>query len=265
MILRRNMTTYNPSSPATITFGTTTLAVTAQDEARSMETLQAMFGRQVMNNTNIIWTNNSLDTAATNTGWVLYGPECLVFFTGGIMSDANPAVSGGVITPLGFSTNNANPLQAGGTRKGPYYPNFKTSRLTPAMYVENLVTGKMVATGFFQYQDPFEKGPGQPGQPYAFFSSYGGGSTGNNYTVANKKAGDCYTLPAGSTVANGLQPYVQPNGAFLNPNTYQIISAGPDLFFGPGGKWDPKKGDSITVGTGDNLTNFSGSPLKASN
>ena len=264
LILRRNMLTYNTSNPATITWGTTTYQPTSQEESRSLETLTAMFGRQAMNNTNMIWTGNSNDTAPVNTGWVLFGPECLVFFTGGVMSDGSVSTT---VAPLGFSTNSANPLLQGGTRKGPFYPNFKSNRLVPALYLDP-IKKKYVATGFYQYQDPFESGPNAPGQPYAFFSSYGGGATGNDYNTNNINAktaslGDCYTLPAGSTVAKGLLPYFDTNQKFYNPNGYQIISAGPDLAFGPGGLVNSKTGDSTANGTGDNLTNFSGGRLLA--
>jgi hypothetical protein len=48
----------------------------------------------------------------------------------------------------------------------------------------------------------------------------------------------------------------------MNPNGYQIISAGRDSLFGPGGSWNPAAGYTTAGSPGlDDLANFSQTPL----
>ena len=62
-------------------------------------------------------------------------------------------------------------------------------------------------------------------QTYGYFSCY---KTVNGY--GRYGSTDCPTL------GGGILPYGV-TGAFLNPSTHQIISAGRDKTFGPGGAW----------------------------
>jgi hypothetical protein len=59
-------------------------------------------------------------------------------------------------------------------------------------------------------------------------------------------------------------PYAQSSTQWANPETWQIISAGPDKNFGPGGggAWSPSNG-ATDQATRDNLTNFSNKALMA--
>jgi hypothetical protein len=82
------------------------------------------------------------------------------------------------------------------------------------------------------------------GTAYAFFSS---GPRGNDYNITSS---DCQTLTGGTL------PYFTGTVAspqFLNPNSFQIISAGPNKAFSPGGPWNPTTG---TPGS-DDMSNFS--------
>jgi hypothetical protein len=101
----------------------------------------------------------------------------------------------------GFSQNPRNPAEAGGKRDGPFF-DFESDRLL----------GK--PTTGFAYADAF-------GQPYVFFSS---GWKPNAY-LANPVL--------------GVSPYRMDEKRFWNPQSFQIISAGPDGKFGPGGVWSP--------------------------
>jgi prepilin-type N-terminal cleavage/methylation domain-containing protein len=126
----------------------------------------------------------------------------------------------------GFSTNPQNPAQPGGNRKGPYYKNYTQSRL-------------VAQGGFWVYNDDY-------GTPYAYY----GASATNAY-----RPGDSTQLGA---------PYAQSNTQWANPDSWQIISAGLDKNFGPGGPgaWSPTQG-AMDAATRDNLTNFSNKALIA--
>jgi prepilin-type N-terminal cleavage/methylation domain-containing protein len=137
---------------------------------------------------------------------LLEGDQCLVFFLGGIRS-------GAALT--GFSTNPNNPAAAGGDRTRPLYE-FQTSRLIV------LPASGSRSTFHPSYKDPY-------GIPYAYFSSYKSSNNYNRYTGS-----DCATL--------GVSPYFDSAGPplnFLKSNSFQIISAGKNSTFGPGGLWTP--------------------------
>ena len=138
-----------------------------------------------------------------------------------------PTALGGTEGCTGFSTNKAHPAAPGGSRYGPYF-DFKSSRL------------QRDANGFFTYLDPWKA------RPYAYFSAT---KAGNDYKP------DCPTL--------GVKPYFDLSLRFLNPNGCQILSAGPDQEFGPGGRWDPKNGYGWSTPGADDMSNFSRVPLGA--
>jgi len=195
----------------------------------SYDFLRQMFGRRLPialdNNATpspIDWNQNG---TIETTDFVLEGEQCLVFFLGGIQTNAN-----GTPGCIGFSTNPNNPAAVGGTRRGPYYE-FKSNRLKPGPN----------GSGYFVYMDAWGK------QPYAYFTSY----QSEGYGLYN---GDCPSL--------GVAPYQEPNGKWINPGSCQIISAGRDGQFGPGGQWDPKAGSTVQAGK-DDQSNFSGHLLGA--
>jgi type II secretory pathway pseudopilin PulG len=132
---------------------------------------------------------------------------------------------GGMNGTDGFSDNPTNPTLPGGTRIGPFYQ-FRSNRLTPQPgYATPLM-----------YLDPY-------GTPYAYF----GATSKNVYNLA-----DCVDL--------GVQPYLEGANRFLNPNTFQIISAGKNKVFGPGGPIDLNNGVANEAGA-DDLSNFSSTEL----
>ncbi|HEY7327787.1 MAG TPA: type II secretion system protein [Gemmataceae bacterium] len=179
-------------------------------------------------------------------GTFLKGSQCLVFYLGGIPNSA--AVLGGAApAPQGFSTNNMKPSYGSmpgetmGKRKGPYF-NFAATRLyLPRQQV--LPPGD----GFFWYLDPWMTKSGNlyltmGGSPYIYYSYAG---INGQWPI---------------TADSGANPYKTADGQYTNPNTFQIISAGKDGWFGLG-LWNPLSG---ATGTGaDDQANFSATLLGA--
>jgi hypothetical protein len=131
----------------------------------------------------------------------------------------------------GFSTNPANPTSAGGRRAGPFFE-FDKKRLVQ----------RVKGNPFASYKDGYGK------NVYAYFSS---GRTANGYGQ------DCPSLKVAPYFKKGSDPV-----RYYNANTFQIISAGKDGIFGPGGAWSP---DSAAKDAGpngrDDLANFHGDLL----
>jgi general secretion pathway protein G len=162
---------------------------------------------------------------------VLEGDECLVFFVGGIPSKGEAANG-----CLGFSKEGKTPAEPGGERVGLFFE-FRSWRLRD-----------LHGRGFFTYVDGYGK------QPYAYFSNYGQVNGYNRYGDT-----DCPSL--------GVWPYAETltPPRFLNQHSFQIISAGPDLKFGPGTDeaahaWNPRN-PAIPPQGRDDLGNFSWFPL----
>lgn len=173
----------------------------------------------------------------------LTGDEALVFFLGGVQV----SVSGGGYAGIGFSTDPQNPISQSGDRIRPFYE-FKSNRMI-----------RIGGGQYCSYADPFYQNLTQPPgprtwQPYLYFAT----CKGNDYTTAW----------AGNSCPGGIgpvAPYQDAANHFLNPDSFQIISAGPDLTFGPGGmQWTPGKGSygppaKISIGNGngyDDRSNF---------
>jgi prepilin-type N-terminal cleavage/methylation domain-containing protein len=167
--------------------------------------------------------------AIAATGWggpdgvTLEGDQCLVFFLGGI-----PA-SGGVIGFANDPTNPARPVTQGLDRTS--FFDFQTTRL-------------VFRNGYPSYKDVYNK------TPFAYFSSYKTTNGYNRYfNLNNTHLSDCNTL--------GVWPYAQvfsgTNSQYVNPNTFQIISAGQDTVFG-----EPTSGAGhFGPGTNLNLNGYS--------
>jgi prepilin-type N-terminal cleavage/methylation domain-containing protein len=137
-----------------------------------------------------------------------------------------PAVSGGLVRMTGFSTNPENPTEPGGERIKPFYE-FESTRLRSAG----------APAGFYSYHDPY-------GTPYVYF---GGTGAANSYV---------------SHTSLGVSAYVDSTGKYAKPNSFQILSAGPDRRFGAGGVWDPRSG-STDQNARDDMSNFSTAVLTA--
>jgi prepilin-type N-terminal cleavage/methylation domain-containing protein len=124
LVIREN-NTWNATDPA---------------EINSRNYLQRIFGKNVSLSppAQYDWNNNGSSVDRL----VLEGQHCLTFFLGGI-----PSTAGGVNTCLGFSTDPTNPAKLGGTRRGPYYQNWESSRLIVG--TDSTKSGY----GFFVYRD----------------------------------------------------------------------------------------------------------------
>jgi RNA polymerase sigma factor (sigma-70 family) len=205
-----------------------------QDEKDTVVFLQQMFGKRLDLRSFVPasgatpqqgndWNGNGVLDAGRI---VLTGDQALVFFLGGI-----PAAASQPYGVLGFSTSPTNPSAPGGNRRGPYFE-FQPSRL---------VGGN---GGFFRYLDAFKTG-----SPYAYFSSYKSTNGYNRYGSS-----DCENL--------GVSPYQESSEVFINPNGFQILSAGANGVFGPGGtSWDRNVGYPSGEPGADDFSNFSASRL----
>jgi prepilin-type N-terminal cleavage/methylation domain-containing protein len=223
LFLGRSKADYCSDAPACLTF----ISKFHQD---SYEYLTRVWPR-------LVWTKNPMtpiawaDPAPTGPR-ILEGHQCLVFFLGGI-----PTITSGPGC-LGFSSNPTNPALLGGDRIA--FFDFKPIRLVDA------------GGGFLAYKDAYGK------QPYAYFSSY---RTTNNFNrhYALLQNSDCFSLPAsdktGKTVDKfnkplSVWPYLYaatPIPRYINPDSFQIICAGQDGIFGPGGDLNGTDGNTFWV------------------
>jgi hypothetical protein len=180
----------------------------------------------------IDWNGDGVNNAKgmQNGGaWTLEGDQCLVFFLGGI--------TWGKLC-LGFSTVPFDPAQGGGARSGPFYD------FSPGQLVDF-------------HDDPFRSCLDRHGgKPYAYFSAYKAVNGYNRYFQALADS-DCSKL--------GVWPYATSLGStpkYLNPRSFQIISAGADHEFGrgsplPGGPvWTPATASDIDAPGRDDQSNF---------
>jgi prepilin-type N-terminal cleavage/methylation domain-containing protein len=215
----------------------------------------------------IDWNGDGVISTPANGGdYILEGDQCLVFFLGGI---PGPFGSGTTPSVTGFSTNPSNPawhIANGGDVTPPFYE-FPSSRLVVVQLNKNSIVINTQnppitrSTKHYSYLDTYGSSDGfgnlLSGQPYAFFSAYKTRNGYNRYGVS-----ECPTLGLSSG------PYFEVSGTpqkFLKPSTYQIISAGSDGQFGPGGgPWTSATASSCypsgTAGY-DDQTNFTGGTL----
>jgi hypothetical protein len=170
------------------------------------------------------------DGSISSTFVDLEGSEVLVFALGGINYPT--------LGYQGFSTNSKNPAAGPPTqneqRIGPFVQ-FQTTRLVAL----NTAGG---AAGYKAYQNTWKL----KAQPYAYFSSYG---KLNGYARYGNGNVDCASL-ASLGLTQG--PYTSAANKYWNEKSFQIISAGEDGVFGPGGMWPPSPGGAAD----DDMTNF---------
>jgi len=164
----------------------------------------------------------------------LKGPECLVFFLGGMQQSATAEK-----TFIGFSKIPSDPFSRSGTnRKGPFME-LKPNQLVRS--TRNTTDGKLQV-----YIDPI---PGSVDQPILYASSYDGRGYQN--------------LDINDWMTNG--PYTQTGGTRWNPKSFQLISPGFDHLYGPGGSFVAETAKDDLVNTRaderDNITNFHSSSL----
>jgi general secretion pathway protein G len=201
---------------------------------------------------------------------LLTGPECLVFFLGGIRNsedlDSDGVLDGGedlngnsALDMLdgvsGFSANPANPFARGGSNRiGPFYE-FNISRL-----IDTISNGALNLTGNGMYE-MLDSLPGQT-RPYAYASAYdGAGYRTSNFggTAVDNLAGTGMVDVYRQTGSGSPPPA-------WNSKTFQLISPGFDGEYGTGGLFNPDTAAADFTAVPrqperDNITNFHSGPL----
>jgi Domain of unknown function (DUF4190) len=168
----------------------------------------------------------------------LSGDQVLVWALGGMQSGQS-----GSGQCLGFSNDPTDPTRPGGSRIGPFYE-YHPNRL-------RIVVGRSARV--FSYLDPYWNDV-----PYLYFAT---APTGNSYTAA------CSAVTNNEGVSSGpVMPYFDAQSPihFLHPNSFQIICAGKDGVFGPGGLWTSATARTVyppgSAGS-DDQSNFHPRPL----
>jgi prepilin-type N-terminal cleavage/methylation domain-containing protein len=155
-------------------------------------------------------------------GQTLNGNQSMVFFLGGPNNN-------------GWMTDAPYDAAAADAKPGPYF-DFKPDRLAAG-------TGFGLASAAPVFLDPYKNPPAAPnGTPYAYLGS----TTGGKYPAV-----PCF----------GVNPFMESATKFVNQGTVQIVSAGEDGAFGPGGMF--VAGSGVYVDTGvpngaDDIANFNG-------
>ncbi len=221
-------------------------------DADSIQFLQMMFPRLGESNLWMNPNNNGQNGNGIDWGWGpqavvdLEGEQCLVFFLGGY-----PTGGGGQNGCLGWSSDPVNPANPAGPRlQGSPFYDFKSDRLV-AITTPLLNNPNASNLPAFVYLDAYGKQTDPKSKPFAYFSSYKSLNGYNRYGSS-----DCASL--------GVSPYFisasNINGQLVvryhNPDTFQLISAGEDKVFGPGGQWTAGTGMNTPVNGRDDITNF---------
>jgi general secretion pathway protein G len=203
----------------------------------------------------------------------LKGDQCLVFFLGG--GFANGGTDSAQFT--GFSGNPTNPFQFSSasttTRIGPFF-DFDMGRVID----DNSLPYSAPLSKFPVYKDPY---PAQQ-KPYLYATSYDGLGYNDSPTDSDvfTAASDDPTTPAGVAdfriYLTDSKTTGNPDPPAWKPNSFQIISPGPDGFYGKGGPYKPDgtivlparvrpgANDVVDAGRGpekDNITNFASGKL----
>jgi general secretion pathway protein G len=220
--------------------------------------------------------------------YIIQGHECLVFFLGGIPSlSQDPSTGKTVYGMTGFSKNPQNPFlndQIQPNRLQPFFE-FASNRLDDTDFTtQSAVNGFLqlkpntADSGFGNQIPGYFEGALKTSTYYAYFSAYAGAgydpndvnffanvatnpqpeqdSLGNGPTALNYKVGGAIltsvspnpytttkTAPVPVTAALSVQ--------YLNPQSFQIISAGADGLYGVGGYYST----TVTPGLPNDLSN----------
>ncbi|MSU80221.1 MAG: prepilin-type N-terminal cleavage/methylation domain-containing protein [Gemmataceae bacterium] len=183
--------------------------------------------------TNVPWAGS---TAIPATGIVLEGDQCLVFFLGGPPVGSTPGLMGG------FSLNPRDPISIAGGVDRERFMDFDTGRLVNRPTVA-------YPTGH-PFPSMFDRSDKR--MPYVYFSS---GRYGYDPTTPNSAGG---FTPAG-ILTNPVIPYRElllPPYNFHQKSRFQIISAGRDGLYGPGGVWTQATAGSMSLQGRDDMTSF---------
>src|SRR5262249_4295872 len=123
------------------------------------------------------------------------------------------------------------------SRKGPFFEGFTSDRL--------ILRGGVANTTYYSFTDPYKK------NVYAYFSNYGVRNGYNKFGQPPTAPSDCngVGITQGAYYESGTNPL-----RFYHATTHQIISAGADGVFGPGGPWTG--GAVATTAAKDDQCNF---------
>ncbi len=195
-----------------------------------------------------IWPSLDFNKAFGAEGWnlpgvvTLKGDQCLVLFLGGL-HDARGC--------QGFSTSKVNPFRkldpTEPDREQPFFK-FKTARLYQ----------RDASSPFYSYGDGFFKmtlNGAEQFPCYAYFAPRSG-----KYQDA-----DCSNVL--DAKGDYPQPYKDADGAYINKQSYQIVSSGKDMLWGKAQKWASGAGVIDAAGNGnslDNISNFASGLLSGS-
>lgn len=180
----------------------------------------------------------------------LDGPECLVFFLGGVRNTDGAYI--------GFSNNPTQPFTLSGSSR--LAPNFS--------FLQDRMTD-VDGDGLPEYADPL---PGQL-MPYIYLSGY----DGKGYSTDDlDKDGDLTTTTTDKWMAN-IYTQTATSTSYWNREAYHIISPGFDGVsigfdttypygpYGPGGQFDSDTAANTLIGPReverDNITNFGSGAL----
>jgi general secretion pathway protein G len=217
---------------------------------------------------------------------LLDGHECLVFFLGGIPTHTQGGSTFELEGVEGFSANPRNPFQP---QFVPSTGNQITSAQTRVEPFFEFDADRLVDDDFDGvpgYIDPL--GKSTDARYFAYFSSYGGsGYDPNDVNLSLNEPGNAGNLfstsfPLSDGTRRTTSPLPNPYtsslpvavgekpATFHNAQSFQIISAGRDRNYGPGGQYTDSTngGDRLTAAGGtdasrerDNITNFSNGTL----
>jgi general secretion pathway protein G len=252
---------------------------------RSLRALRKFFPRAALgpadqdgDGTNDYWPDYNGNNVQDPGFLYLEGDECLVFFLGGIPNPSVDTAGRIVYGTSGFAKDPRYPFKNAGVVASA----MSTSNRTSPLYEFN--AGRMVdfdGDGIPSYLDA--NASNGVGVPYAYFATYGGTGYDPNDTNfgddGNFGIGNTYRIGLPAISASGTtntvfsptpNPYTsslptpgsanQP-AAYINPNSFQIISSGGDGLFGPGGQFSSSGGDrlppsNLRTAEYDNVTNF---------
>jgi len=200
------------------------------------------------------WWGDIPDNQKVNGAIILSGPECLVFFLGGVTDSAPTQESSAA--PMGFAVNAQRPFSVNEIARVPPFFEFDVGRMKDD-------TGNK----FAEFYDPL---PAKSKQPYVYFSSYEG--TGYRpeelptFSLLDVYRQGNAAVPPGKNAASGQSAKFPPHKA----TGFQIISPGYDGQLGFGGVYTSELANSGLMapdGTPDksafdNITNFSNGVLK---
>lgn len=228
----------------------------------------------------------------------LEGDECLAFFLGGI-----PSQTGAALGMSGFAKDPLKPFAApGDTSIAPYgsYPLIFSSSRNAPFY--DFAGGRLIDLDgdlIPSFMDPLHSGV--DARPYAYFSAYGSNgydpndvnfvepdenatvlASGRNYTVSfsgNGGSRGTFSFAPNPYTSTPPVPLTAGQAAtFLKADSFQIVSAGADGFYGVAGQWLSDSTERMPYDAGiaaalsppnqtirkreqDNLTSFSSSKL----